>query len=221
LEPPVDWVEKASIYENTASGGVRTEIDGDRNTYRGENVVLDWEGYSIDGASHLGWSSVSILLTSDMPGKNISSEEVRAMHGASEAEYERTEYFKDKQGNRQSRSVKLKCAPPKYQNIAPCLGYAEKPSVFRVLDKTKGHDPLLKHERADVKTAQAMGSFVLILFALVTFGAFFFIALSREQRFVVWAMAKAQNIQLRNKFAALVAKKERKEIRAAAKNASV
>ena len=221
LEPPVDWVEKASIYENTTSGGVRTEIDGDRNTYRGENVVLDWEGYSIDGASHLGWSSVSILLTSDMPGKNISGEEVRAMHGASEAEYERTEYFKDKQGNRQSRSVKLKCAPPKYQNIAPCLGYAEKPSVFRVLDKTKGHDPLLKHERADVKTAQAMGSFVLILFALVTFGAFFFIALSREQRFVVWAMAKAQNIQLRNKFAALVAKKERKEIRAAAKNASV
>ena len=90
-----------------------------------------------------------------------------------------------------------------------------------MLDKTKDHDPLLKHERADVKTAQAMGSFVLILFALVTFGAFFFIALSREQRFVVWAMAKAQNIQLRNKFAALVAKKERKEIRAAAKNASV
>ena len=155
-----------------------------------------------------------------MPGKNISSEEVRAMHGASEAEYERTEYFKDKRGNRRSRSVKLQCAPPKYQNIAPCLGYAEKSSVFRVLDKTKGHDPLLKHERADVKTAQAMGSFVLILFALVTFGAFFFIALSREQRFVVWAMAKAQNIQLRNKCCA-GCKERKEEIRAAAKNASV
>ena len=89
------------------------------------------------------------------------------------------------------------------------------------MDKNKGHDLLLKHERVDVKTAEAMGSFVFILLALAAFAAFFFIALSREQRFVVWAMAKAQNIQLRNKFAALVAKKERKEIRAAAKNASV
>ena len=35
--------EGIDILKNTASGGVRTEIDGDRNTYRGENVVLDWE----------------------------------------------------------------------------------------------------------------------------------------------------------------------------------
>ena len=224
LEPPVDWIEKASVYEKTASGGVRTEIDGDRNTYRGgQNVDLDWEGYSIDGGSHLGWSSVSILLTSDITGKNISSEEVRAMYGATETEYERTEEFKDKRGNRRSRTVKLRCSPPRYQSLAPCLGYAEKPSVFRVLDKNKGHDLLLKHERVDVKTAEAMGSFVFILLALAAFAAFFFIALTREQRFVVWAMAKAQNIQLRNKLAALVANKERRENRAAAasKNVSV
>jgi hypothetical protein len=184
---------------------------------------LDWEGYSIDGGSHLGWSSVSILLTSDITGKNISSEEVRAMYGATETEYERTEEFKDKRGNRRSRTVKLRCSPPRYQSLAPCLGYAEKPSVFRVLDKNKGHDLLLKHERVDVKTAEAMGSFVFILLALAAFAAFFFIALTREQRFVVWAMAKAQNIQLRNKLAALVANKERRENRAAAasKNVSV
>jgi len=68
-----------------------------------------------------------------------------------------------------------------------------------------------------------MGSFVFILLALAAFTAFFFIALSREQRFVVWAMTKAQNIQLRNKLAALVANKERRENRAAAasKNVSV
>ena len=92
---------------------MRTEIDGDENTYRGgQNVDLDWEGYSIDGGSHLGWSSVSILLTSDITGKNISSEEVRAMYGATETEYERTEEFKDKRGNRRSRSVKLRCSLP-------------------------------------------------------------------------------------------------------------
>jgi hypothetical protein len=92
-----------------------------------------------------------------------------------------------------------------------------------VLDKNKGHDLLLKHERVDVKTAEAMGSFVFILLALAAFAAFFFIALTREQRFVVWAMANAQNIQLRNKLAALVANKERRENRAAAasKNVSV
>jgi hypothetical protein len=92
-----------------------------------------------------------------------------------------------------------------------------------VLDKNKGHDLLLKHERVDVKTAEAMGSFVFILLALAAFAAFFFIALTREQRFVVWAMATAQNIQLRNKLAALVANKERRENRAAAasKNVSV
>jgi len=217
LEPPVDWIEKASIYEKTASGGKRTEIDGDRNAYRGgQNVDLDWEGYSIDGGSHLGWSSVSILLTSDMPGRNISSEEVRATYGATNAEYERTEEFKDKRGNRRSKTVKLKCEPPRYQSLAPCLGYAEKPSVFRVLDKKKGHEPLLRHERADVKTAEAMGSFIFILIALAAFAAFFFIALSREQRFVVWALAKAQNIQLRKKLAAMIVKKERKENRAVA-----
>jgi hypothetical protein len=68
-----------------------------------------------------------------------------------------------------------------------------------------------------------MGSFVFILLALAAFAAFFFIALTREQRFVVWAMANAQNIQLRNKLAALVANKERRENRAAAasKNVSV
>jgi hypothetical protein len=92
-----------------------------------------------------------------------------------------------------------------------------------VLDKNKGHDLLLKHERVDVKTAEAMGSFLFILLALAAFAAFFFIALTREQRFVVWAMANAQNIQLRNKLAALVANKERRENRAAAasKNVSV
>lgn len=92
-----------------------------------------------------------------------------------------------------------------------------------MLDKNKGHDLLLKHERVDVKTAEAMGSFVFILLALAAFAAFFFIALTREQRFVVWAMANAQNIQLRNKLAALVVNKERRENRAAAasKNVSV
>ena len=151
-----------------------------------------------------------------MPGRNISSEEVRATYGATNAEYERTEEFKDKRGNRRSKTVKLKCEPPRYQSLAPCLGYAEKPSVFRVLDKKKGHEPLLRHERADVKRAEAMGSFIFILIALAAFAAFFFIALSREQRFVVWALAKAQNIQLRKKLAAMIVKKERKENRGAA-----
>ena len=213
LEPLIDWIEKGSVYERTANGETLTEIDENkRNSYSGgENVELDWEGYSIESGSRIGWSTVSIMMTSDT-GEKISNEQVREMYGGSnDIEYEAHEEFRNKKGKRTNRVVTKTCPPPQYHSIAPCLGYAEKPSKFRVMDIYKGRELILRQQRQKTKNLYAIGSIFVILTVMIAMASIFYNLVSQEQRFVVWAKAKSVNVSLRLQLMQLVAKVEKQE----------